>query len=273
MKNKIPKILFIVSFLPYLLILLFGIISTFSGITFLFNTIYGFDAFIVSIFFIIYNFFFFIPIIPICLIYQICYLLKNKIKKFKNIKLKKYIKTCLIIGLLLILALMTYSYSFEIEQFIEKNYAKQMISNSEEQIGFNKKDIIVSGIFDMPEYKYSHILIDYDKVEVGMLLNASIDEFWKVKLEKINKDSSTYKHIVNDYFMQADVPLGSPGKRLISFYEDETLMHRTIAFLLIFEDGTIYGIDNIKEKDTGFTRFTGLHWSEFFVGENIKFNE
>ena len=106
-----------------------------------------------------------------------------------------------------------------------------------------------------------------------MLLNTSIDEFWKIKLEKTTKNSSTYQHIINDYFMQADVPLNYPGKRLISFYENENLIHRTIAFLLIYEDGTIYFADNIKEKDTGFTRFTGLQWSEFFVGENIKFKE
>lgn len=99
------------------------------------------------------------------------------------------------------------------------------------------------------------------------------DEFWKVKLQETTKDSYEYKHIVNDYFLQAEITLSTPGKKLITFYEEESLIHRTIAMLLIYEDGRIYFTDNIKEKDTGFTRFTGLQSSEFFAGENIKFSE
>lgn len=174
---------------------------------------------------------------------------------------------------MLVLSLVVYSHSFEIGRVIEKTSAKQMINKAEEKIGFNENDIMVSGIFDMPEYKYSHILIDYDNMEIGMLLNSDYDQFWKIELEKTTKDSSTYQHIINDYYIQADIPLKNPGKRLISFYEQKSLMHRTIAFLLIYEDGTIYYVDNIKEKDTEYNGFTGLHWSDFFVGENIKFNK
>lgn len=273
MKKKIPKIIFIISFLPYLFILLYGIFHAFAGVSFFNSTGYGFEAFIITIFFMLYIFTLEIPIIPICVIFEVCYIFRKKINIFKNVGSKKYIRICCIVGVLLVLSLVVYSHSFEIGRVIEKANAKQMVNKADEKIGFNKNDIMVSGIFDMPEYKYSHILIDYDNMEVGMLLNASIDEFWKIKLEEITKDSSTYQHIINDYYMQADIPLNSPGKRLISFYEEKSLMHRTIAFLLIYEDGTIYFADNIKEKDTGFTRFTGLHWSDFFVGENVKFNK
>lgn len=73
--------------------------------------------------------------------------------------------------------------------------------------------------------------------------------------------------------MQAEIPLSYPGKKLLTFYETESNNHRTIAMLLIQQDGTIYFADNIKEKDTGYTRYTGLNSSEFFVGENIRFIE
>ena len=73
--------------------------------------------------------------------------------------------------------------------------------------------------------------------------------------------------------MQAEIPLSYPGKKLITFYETESNKHRTIAMLLIQQDGTIYFADNIKEKDTGFTRYTGLDSSGFFVGEDVKFSE
>ena len=270
MKNKLPKIIFVVSFLPYLLVFIYGVICAFTGVSFFFSTSYGFSAFLIGGLSALYFLTLIIPIIPVSLIFQICYLFRNK---FKSIKTKKYIKICAITGCLLIGTIMIFSHSFEIGRIIEKENAKQMIKNAEEKIGFNENDIKVDGIFNIPEYRYSHVLIDYDNVEVGMLLNADIDEFWKVKLKKTTKDSAQYQHIINDYYMQADIPLSYPGRRLISFYEDKSLMHRTIAFLLIYTDDTIYFADNIKEKDTGYTRFTGLHWSKFFVGENIKFKE
>lgn len=270
MKNKVIKIIFIASFLPYVLLLICGIMVAFSGSTIMHN----FEGLVMYIFFLFYIFFpFSFPIILACLIFQICYILRKTVKPFKNIQPKKYTKICCIVGCLLIAGLFVYYHLFSIKKIIEKANAKQMINNAEEKIGFDKSHILVGGIFNMPEYRYNHVLIDYDKIEIGMLLNASLEEFWKVKLKKTSLDSLEYQHIVNDYFMQADIPLNSPGKRLISFYEEESLMHRTIAFLLIYEDGTIYFADNIKEKDTGFTRYTGLQWSEFFVGENKKFNE
>lgn len=37
MKNKIPKIIFIISLLPYLFILLYGIFNAFAGISFFYS--------------------------------------------------------------------------------------------------------------------------------------------------------------------------------------------------------------------------------------------
>lgn len=271
MKKNLIKIIFIASFLPYLFAIVIGIISAFLGISFFSDKIYGLNALMLGLYFAFYSLIFIVPIVPFCLLFQICYILRKKIKRFKNIKLGNYVKVCCLIGIFLGLVLFGYSRSYELKKFIEKASAKQMINDAEEKIGYNKSDIMVSGIFNMPDYKYNHILIDYDKVEVGMLVNSGVDQFWKVKLQKISKDSLEYKHIINDYFLQADIPLNYPGKKLLSFYEEEIDIHRTIAFLLIFDDETIYFADNLKEKDTGYTRFSGLQWSEFFVGENIKF--
>lgn len=174
MKNKIFKFLFIISFLPYLFIIINGIIKAWTGTTFIFNTIYGFDAIWLTILFTLYTLTFTVPIIPICFIFQIGYILKTKVKIFKNINLKKYVKICIVIGLSLIIALTIYSYSFEIEQFIQKINAKQMIKNSEEKICINSSTILSGGIFSIPEYESDHIFIDYDNKEVGLLLHPRL---------------------------------------------------------------------------------------------------
>ncbi|MBR3613765.1 MAG: hypothetical protein IKL55_01115 [Clostridia bacterium] len=273
MKKNFLKIVFIISFLPYVFILIQGIIGAFTGISFFYNTTYGFDAFVTSTLLMLYTFSFSIPIIPICLFFQVCYILRKKVGKVKSISLKKYIKICCIIGMLIIISLLMYSYSAKVERFIDKICAKQMINKCDEKIGYKKSTIITGGIFDMPEYQYNHILIDYDEPEIGLIMHSGYDSFWNTKLQETTKDSSIYQHIINDYYMQVNLPLASPGKKLISFYEEDSGTHRTKAVLLIYEDGKIYFADDIKEKDTGHSVFTALNSSEFFVGEKIKFSE
>lgn len=273
MKNKVIKIIFILSFLPYILILISGISVAFSGVSIFSNTVYGINAFLIYISLIFSNFKIMIPIVFVCFFYQICYIFRKKIKFFKKMSAKKYIGSCCIIGGILLFILIVFFYSFELEKLGEKLSAKQMIKKADEEIGFNKGSITPYGIFDLDDYKNDHIFIDYDKKEIGILMGVgAIDEFWKVKLQKTTKDSEEYQHIANDYFMQADIPLSFPGKRLVSFYEAENCEHRTIAFLLLYEDGSVYFADNITEPDSDFSRYTGLN-CEYFVGEDVKFSE
>lgn len=80
MKKKIPKIILILSFLPYVFILLYGVYSAIFGFGFLFSTSYGFDALIDSIF-IMTILLCCYPVIPICIIYQLVYTAVSVMKK------------------------------------------------------------------------------------------------------------------------------------------------------------------------------------------------
>ena len=81
----IALIVFILSFLPYLIVLGFGIDSAVNGFTFFTNTSYGLDAFASTVFFIVYLFY---PIPLFSLAYQICWLVR---KKCRAVPLRKYI--------------------------------------------------------------------------------------------------------------------------------------------------------------------------------------
>lgn len=254
MKNKVIKILFKISFLPYILILLYGLGSAFWGMSFFFNTCYGFEAFALTVLFCLYFFTLMIPIIPVCLIFQIFYILKHRVKKFQTINTKKFFKIGLIIVCIVVIPLLISTYSFQIESFFQKISAKNMSKNADEKIAYNKNNYLYDGIFNMPEYIHDHILIDYDKKEIGILMYSGYDEFWKVKLTKTSSDSTEYKHIINDYIVQAEISLNYPGKKLIAFSLNQNITHITIAFLLIYEDGTMYLVDNVKEDG----QYTGL---------------
>lgn len=72
--KKALKTLLILSFAPYVFLLGCGIYSAFAGFGFFFSTSYGFDAFRDCIVFMGFLLCWY-PVIPICLIYQIIYLI------------------------------------------------------------------------------------------------------------------------------------------------------------------------------------------------------
>lgn len=89
MKKKIPKIILILSFAPYVLCLCYGIYSMFNGfgLGLLFRKTYGFGAFMGStVLMAIYLCYY--PVIPICIIYQLVYLTVFIIKNRHNIQKK-----------------------------------------------------------------------------------------------------------------------------------------------------------------------------------------
>lgn len=283
MKKKASKIIFLISFLPYVAVLLYmiigGIIAAVSGTDFLFSRIYGFDAFSLHFLLTIYVFFARIPVIPVCLIFHICCFLRTRVERLRKVSMKTYVILCGIIGCLLVGFILLCAYDSEIsamrfsrKQEDQKAQAEQMIRDAEEKIGFNQQTIVGGGILGIPGYMNDHVLIDYDTVEVGMLINGSVDEFWKVGLKQTSQGSPDYQQIVDKYMMQADIPLSSPGKRLVTFCEAGEA-HRTVALLLFYEDGTVYCSDRVEEADGCPGKFTGLNWSTYFVGEDKRFRE
>lgn len=82
-KAKILKVLFKLSFLPYILLILLAIYNSIFGFTFILSTSYGLDAFwgTIVIFAIIGCTDF--PIFPIALLYEIFYLIWMKKHKKK----------------------------------------------------------------------------------------------------------------------------------------------------------------------------------------------
>lgn len=90
LKEKGKLIPLIISFLPYIVILVVAIISMFTGFSFLFNTSYGFEAFLDVIFICGYMGIHFL-ILPVCWLIQIAYLMGYifyKANKSKNISLR-----------------------------------------------------------------------------------------------------------------------------------------------------------------------------------------
>lgn len=262
MKEKIAKIILIISFVPAALILLHGFISIWEGSTFLFSTTYGLEGMCEAILLDLLIFSTIIPILPVCVLYQIGFLIYLLSKKKAKIYVKRYaiVAGCgmAVFALVVLWAL----FSYEIESFVKKQQAKQMIHQSEEEIFFNYAEKNIGGIFHMEGYEYDCILVDYDRPRVGFLISGGVDEFNKVDL-KLDKSKSHENILKEEYYLQALIPLKSGGT--LKTYTHRSYDHCTKALILELADGTVYYTDNIlneNERGGGYL-YTSLNTSEF----------
>ncbi len=266
-KRKAAKIILIISFVPYGLVLLSGIIGAIFGAGFFFDTVYGLDGFFIGVLGAGLSMSY-IPIIPACLIYQIVYLIRSKIGVIKKIPLKKFLPIAGGIALVIIGVILFDNFKYEIESSVEKNAAKKMLENAEEKIEYNVAEYNLDGIFGFKDIIHDCILVDYDKNEVGLLYSAGYDEYWSVRLA--HTDSETVRFIENKYIQQAEIPLNSPGKCLLTYAENPSNGHRTIAMIMEMSDGSVLYADEIREPDTGYVRYSGLNSSIFRIKDEAQ---
>ncbi|MCI7351348.1 MAG: hypothetical protein MSH60_11460 [Ruminococcus sp.] len=264
-KQKAAKVILIISFIPYGLVILSGIIGAVFGVDFCFDTDYGWDGFLIGALGACISMID-IPILPACLIYQIIYLIRSKIGVIKKIPFKKILPVAGGIALVIIGVILFDNFKYEIGAAVEKNAAKKMLENAEEKIEYNVAEYNLDGIFGFKDCIHDCILVDYDKNEVGLLYSAGLDEYWSVRL--VPTDSKTVRNIESKYILQAEIPLDLPGKRLLTFSENPSNSHRTIAMVMEMSDGSVLYVDEIRESDTGYVRYSGLNSSVFRIRDD-----
>ncbi|MDE6710289.1 MAG: hypothetical protein K2J76_07355 [Oscillospiraceae bacterium] len=84
MNPKVKKVLFILTFIPYALVILGGLKGAFFGATFLFSTDYGIDGFITGVFISLLCMIAFIPVIPVCIVFHLLCLLRKTVPFIKK---------------------------------------------------------------------------------------------------------------------------------------------------------------------------------------------
>jgi hypothetical protein len=77
--TKADKIWFAISFLPVVLLLLYGLYGAATGVNFLWSSYYGIDGFMLAV---IFGGILILPVLPLCIIWQIIFLVtRHKAKK------------------------------------------------------------------------------------------------------------------------------------------------------------------------------------------------
>ena len=264
MEKNIPKTILYISFIPYGLVLLFGIYSAIGGINF-FGMTYGSEGFILGML-AAFIFMCVFPIIPVCFIYQIAYLLRHVIKPLQNVSIKKYIAVIVGIVVIVAAAILFNTFKYDIQETRDGFQAREMLSKAEEKIEYNKSTYYMDGIFGIENIIHNTVLIDYDQPEIGLIKGSITDEYISIRLSKTTADSDIIRHMDNDYFVQSVTELSSPGKRMITLTTDEKEYRRTIAVILEMADGSFYYAEDLTDRNGGYGMYAGLDSLDGFAG-------
>lgn len=271
MKTKMTQKIFKLSFIAYALPVVYGIYSSIAGFEF-FGICYGFDAFVAGTFFSALLLCI-IPIIPICLLYEIIYGIVSYFKKHNSLppqKRKKIITICISIFILLFLIVLGTIYSYQIEAYAEKLQAKRMIKRAETEVFYCKNEQLCDGIFGLDGYTSNCMLIDYDTHEIGFLTQSSLDHFQKFKLKKAADAAAIRKEIESNHETQAIVPLPDQSGTIYTYYNTDLFWYdNTTALILEFNDGSSYYIEYDKTDSKAFSPYTELGSSEYSTYKGI----
>jgi hypothetical protein len=237
---------------PYVLILFYAIYSAITGIryNFLFSseTLYGFKG-------LLYGlatgllWFFYIPIIPICLTYQIAYLTLRKSEKKKFIwisTLSVTIILCLIVVGLNIAKSNRAVENSRIEAEIKFNVNE--ISKIADKVITYGNSIDAGGIAGT-KYTQDTMFIDYESKKIAFFYND-----YGIKYKEFTLTEGKTSHVNN---VQYKAELVYPAKTLTIFYLNDSEKHRTIAIELLMCDGSVYSIDGMTDDYGRFGFFPG----------------
>ena len=171
---------------------------------------------------------------------------------------------------------MFYVEGWVLEQFVKGNICLQPSTNNKIGVIFDKaipENILnvhlntlnaIQTIYDI-DVKSNHLLVDFDKMEIGFLTYSGIDDFYKVKLEK-QEDKELFNKIIKDYFFQAEIKLEGEADRLLTFSKEGVYAFDSIAYIMVMSNGEMYAYLDDEEE------FNELNSSVYYVGENTKFN-
>ncbi len=270
---KAAKIIFIISFLPAAAILLYAFYGLFFDVEVLFGYESGTTAFrdVILLFGLVFTCY--IPVLPICLVYQIIYILRLRLcnKKPQMAGVGKMfavtgIAAAVIIG---IAAFPTIRYY--VQDYAENSAAQKMYYKyCDERIDYNTNVQQCGGVMGIKGQEHNCIMVDHDRHRIGFIA-CDRPEYHEIMLTDAAENTAEAERIKSEYYVQSVFPLEKG--RLITFCTGPENSHRTIAMLLEYNDGTVYYASALTDKDTGYEIYLGLDRSQYYSENQLKYDE
>lgn len=186
-KQKVLRVLFGITFIPYVIVLLSGVDGLIHGYTF-FSTHYepGIQAALETAAFagIVLCYF---PIIPICLLIQLAvlanFIIKKKHKKFPT---KIFAIVIGIIGVIGAGIVLCNIYEYDIDEFVDGIKAEAMYKKADEVVYFNDHIQYGGGIFNNDNFPNDTLMYIRDEHKIGIVSGGTFDDFNTYELKPMS---------------------------------------------------------------------------------------
>ena len=218
-KKKTLRILFSLTFIPYILILALSTLAAFVGFGFMTHQEIGFEAFM-SVFEFLTVGLIMIPIIPVCFAIQLTALI-NKIRKIpvENVSAKKFILSTVLFtaAFLIIVFGGTFLSQVIADKMLDSKITKQY-KKSEEIIVYNCEYTTGHEIAGK-SYPGDVILLDWDNKEVALVYSYTSNPlFKKYELEEVSEDDFENILSKDDYNVKS-YDFGDYSFQIYSIYD------------------------------------------------------
>lgn len=187
------------------------------------------------------------------LLFLLAALPPRRVTEYRERSLRLLIPDVIIIGTMTALMFGILFLSFPIRDRIETVHIHNDISQSEAVFEYSLSEYHLDGIKDI-DTQHELIIIDYDKHTVSFLTFAGYEQYAKLQLTKADTPP--------DGLLQCDIPLPAPGARMVTYRPDEENWGTTCSIALYMEDGSVYAMEDIPQKDEECNGYYGLNPTE-----------
>lgn len=141
----------------------------------------------------------------------------------------------------------------KIKKSIEEHKAQRMYENAEVRLDYNKTHEYLSGMLGIKEQTCPCVLIDYDKMRIGLLVSDDPGYNDYIEYDLTAADKEAADRLNDKYIVQTQTTLPDGGK-FTAFRNDNDHGMYTKALMLEKSDGSIYINDDLGIGDGAFTQ-------------------
>lgn len=174
-------------------------------------------------------------------------------KRIRESGLRKLIPDVLVIALGTALMFGLYFLSIPIGEKLEALKIHNDISHAEAVFEYDLSYFHLDGIEDI-DTQHSLIIVDYDSKTAAFLHSGSLERYKTFPL--------TLTDSPPEGLLQCDIPLPSPGAAIKTYRPSEENWGTTCSIALYMEDGSVYAIEDIPQKDNENHGYYGLNPTE-----------
>ena len=265
--QKTARVFFWISFVPAVLLLMYGVYCAFAGFDF-FSTSYGLEGFVNAVL-VMGLIFCVIPVFPVCIIYQLVYLLWGKLKLKNVVRKKEFLWTVGVIVSVLSLAVVWNFEKYSIIYHVDSISAQRMYKNAEDMVEYRKQVQNYGSVMGIKDLHNSCLMLDIDSMTLGIVHDDGIEQYSRMPFTKAeNLDEAAEVLGLENYYLQSVVRFEKVDYNLYSFSVDISNSGITECCIIETADGEIWYSDRFDSFGDRINHNKAVYTAMNMIGDN-----